>query len=274
MLTLPGGRSVGYFERPSFRCCLFCSRAPPSRRGAVVALVMTREGDTILQETTQLRRRHDDLTAECAAVRQKLALLVERRDGFVPTSHLDANKDEDAAEVAGLEDELAEVEHATDVANHERKTYELMIERIRSEEKTYRKDLETIDVHQTAKQADADQLHLMLKDATDVRDGARAELAREDEALSEELGALSDRLKERHARLAAKRAMSAEHEEKTSNSCRRLEREKAQAVSRREQVVAVGSLENEREEIGRLQVRPAHLHALTQPPSYDPLRGR
>ena len=99
---------------------------------------MTREGDTILQETTQLRRRHDDLTAECAAVRQKPALLVVRRDGFVPTSHLDANKDEDAAEVAGLEDELAEVEHATDVANHERKTYELMIERIRSEEKTYR----------------------------------------------------------------------------------------------------------------------------------------
>ena len=111
------------------------------------------KADAIVQETTQLRIRHDSLKAECDAVRQKLEMLIERTNGFVPTSDLDAGKDEDAAEVAGLEDELADIEHAIEVAAHDRKTYELMIERIRLEANTYRKDLETIDMHQTAKQS-------------------------------------------------------------------------------------------------------------------------
>ena len=230
-----------------------------STRGAVsqCALVMaaaaalTPEG--VLTETSQLRRRHDDLTAECNAVRTKLAALVDRTNGFVPTTSLDADKDEDAAEVAALEAELAEVEGSIDVAKHDRRTYELMIDRLLSEEKTYRRDLGELDKHAQVKHSDAGQLQLMVKDATDVRDAARAELAREDEALTEEVRQLSAKLADRNARLAARRHSAAEHAARVAERVRALEREKAEANARREKVVAVGSLEVEREHIAKLQ---------------------
>ena len=116
--------------------------------------------DALTQETAMLRRRHDDLTSECQQCRQRLANLVERTNSFIPTSELDAGKDEDAAEIAGLEDELDEVEYAIAVANHERQTYGLMIERIAAEAKTYKRDMETIDMHKSAKSSDAEQLQL------------------------------------------------------------------------------------------------------------------
>ena len=91
------------------------------------------KAEAIKQETTMLRCRLDTLTNECGALKQKLAQAIERTSGFVPTSELEAGKDEDAAEVAALEAELADVENAIDVANHDNKTYLLMIERIRKE---------------------------------------------------------------------------------------------------------------------------------------------
>ena len=51
----------------------------------------------------RLRRRHDDLNNECAAVRTKLANLVERTSGFVPTRELAAGADEEATEIARIE---------------------------------------------------------------------------------------------------------------------------------------------------------------------------
>ena len=85
-----------------------------------------------------------------------------------------------------------------------------------------------------------------------VRDEARAELTREDEALSEELEALAAKLTEKQNKLAAKRQQAAEHAERTTQRCRQLERERAEATHRREQVVAVGDLTSERDEIARL----------------------
>ena len=131
----------------------------------------------IIQETTMLKRRYDDITSECQATRKKLELALERSNGFISTSDLDVDKDDLAKEVAALENEMEEVEYGIEVANHEKKTYELMIERIRAEEKTYKRDLGTIDHHQTAKQMDAEKLQLIVKDATDVRDGARGGVA-------------------------------------------------------------------------------------------------
>ena len=81
---------------------------------------MTQEA--VLQETVILKKRYDDLSSECIKLRQKLAHLVERTNGFIPTTELEADKDDDAAEIAGLEAELSEVESSTEVANHERKT--------------------------------------------------------------------------------------------------------------------------------------------------------
>lgn len=204
-------------------------------------------------DITKLRSRHDDLTSECNAIRNKLAQLAERIKGFTPTSELDANRDEDAAEIAQLESDLANVEAETDVANHDRRTYGLMIERLRHQETTYRRDLGQIDFQQTAKQSDAKQLYLMLKDATDVRDAARAELAREDEALSEENAQSNARLQEKQQRLAARREAATEHAARVSEKLRQLETERLEAEKRREQMVVVGSLDSEREQIQRLQ---------------------
>ena len=140
-------------------------------------------------EATKLRKRHDEITAECITLRQKLHQMVERTSGFTKSADLSAGANEDAAEVAELEAELADVEAEIDVANHDHSTYGLMIERIRSEEKTYRRDLNEIDFQSSAKQADAKKLYLMLKDATDVRNAAEAELFRQDKTLSLELAA-------------------------------------------------------------------------------------
>ena len=115
-------------------------------------------------EATKLRKRHDEITAECITLRQKLHQMVERTSGFTKSADLSAGANEDAAEVAELEAELADVEAEIDVANHDHSTYGLMIERIRSEEKTYRRDLNEIDFQSSAKQADAKKLYLMLKE--------------------------------------------------------------------------------------------------------------
>jgi regulator of replication initiation timing len=209
----------------------------------------------VLNETVSLKKRYDDLSAECSALRQKLAQLVERTNGFIPTTELEADKDDDAAEIAALEAELAEVEAATDVANHEHKTYHLMIERIRGEAETYRRDLSQLDMHVSAKHSDSEQLQLMLKDATDVRDAARSELLKEDEALSVELAALAQRLSEKQEKLSARRQQASEHEARTSEKVRGLEREKAVAALREQKIreSSIGSLDSEREQISKLQ---------------------
>ena len=124
--------------------------------------------EAVKADTVVFKKRYDDLTAEAQALRQKLAQLVERTNGFIPTSELEADKDDDAAEIAALEAEVTDLEGQTDVANHENMTYHLMIERIRSEAETYRRDLGEIDSTSSAKQSDAAQLQLMLKDATNV----------------------------------------------------------------------------------------------------------
>ena len=147
---------------------------------------------------------------------------------------------------------MEEVERATEVADHEHKTYLLMLERIRGEQITYRRDLHKIDAHHVAKQSDASQLQLMVKDATDVRDGARAELSREDERLTDELAALAARLTEKQAKLAAKKQTAAEHAVRHQERCRQLERERTEAIARREQSVSVGSVDAERDEIARI----------------------
>ena len=202
--------------------------------------------DSVLMEITQLRQRKDNLTAECAAVKQKLHQMSERTNGFTPTSQLDASNDEDAAEIAALEEEVADIETQTDMANTDCKTYELMIERIRGEEKVYRRDLSEIDFHGSAKQSDAKQLQLMLKDAVDVRDAARAELARADETLADELAAMMTRLQEKQAKLAQRRQAAAEHATRTSEKLRALEAERAAAAAKKDQMVPVGSIEQVR----------------------------
>ena len=200
-----------------------------------------------------MRKRHDDLVAECSALRQKLHQMVERTGGFTQTSELSAGADEDAAEVAQLETELADVEAEIDLANHDRRTYGLMIERIRGEEKTYRRDLNDIDFHQSAKHADSEKLHLMLKDATDVRDAAYADLSRQDEALSRELQAQVEKLQAKRDKLAARRKAAADHATRTSDKLRALEASRQEALSRKDGLASVGSLEAEREGIARLQ---------------------
>ena len=227
--------------------------APASAPATAPAAAPSREH--ILNETVTLKKRYDDLSAECSALRAKLAQLVERTNGFIPTRELEADKDDDAAEIAGLEKELAEVEAATEIANHENKTYHLMIERIRGEAETYRRDLGEIDTHVGAKQSDAQQLMLMLKDATDVRDAARSELLKEDEALSVELAALAQRLAEKTEKLAARRQQAADHEARTSEKLKSLEREKAVAALREQKTreSSIGSLDAEREQISKLQ---------------------
>ena len=75
------------------------------------------EPASVMGDITKLRSRHDDLTSECTTIRNKLAQLAERIKGFTPTSELDADRDDDAAEIAQLEADLAEVEAETDVAN-------------------------------------------------------------------------------------------------------------------------------------------------------------
>ena len=52
-----------------------------------------------------LRKRQGELTAECGALRTKLSQMVERTTGFTPTVELSADADDDAAEVAALEEE-------------------------------------------------------------------------------------------------------------------------------------------------------------------------
>ena len=130
-----------------------------------------------------------------------------------------------------------------------------MIERIRGEAETYRRDLGEIDTHVGAKQSDAQQLMLMLKDATDVRDAARSELLKEDEALSVELAALAQRLAEKTEKLAARRQQAADHEARTSEKLKSLEREKAVAALREQKTreSSIGSLDAEREQISKLQ---------------------
>ena len=61
----------------------------------------------IRQETQLLRRRYDDLTSECSAMKKRLAVVIERSQSFVPTSELDVDKDADAAEVRLAMDERA-----------------------------------------------------------------------------------------------------------------------------------------------------------------------
>ena len=58
-------------------------------------------------EATKLRKRHDEITAECITLRQKLHQMVERTSGFTKSADLSAGANEDAAEVAELEAEHA-----------------------------------------------------------------------------------------------------------------------------------------------------------------------
>jgi chromosome segregation ATPase len=211
--------------------------------------------EAVIGETMVLRKRYNDLTNECRDAKARLAQMVERINGFIPTSALEADKDDDAAEIATLEEEVQDVESAIDVANHEHKTYELMIERIRSEEKTYKRDITDLDTYASAKQSDATKLQLMLKDATDVRDAARAELQREDEALSVELQALSQKLADKNAKLEQRRQDAAEHESRTEERLRGMERDIKKATRRREQIMSTGveSVDVERAHIAKLQ---------------------
>ena len=209
--------------------------------------------EDVLRHIGKLRKRHDDLTAECQVARMKLHQLKERTNGFTPTADLDANKDEDAAEIAVLEAELADVLAQTDVANHDARTYALMIDRLHEDEKTWRRDLNEIDIHTTAKRSDSRQLHLMLKDAIDVRDAAKAELQREDESLSEEIAAHTAKLEDKQAKLNTRRRAAAEHAKRTEEKLRALEAQRDEAIARREQIASVGSFEDEREKIAKLQ---------------------
>ena len=205
-------------------------------------------------EATKLRKRHDEITAECITLRQKLHQMVERTSGFTKSADLSAGANEDAAEVAELEAELADVEAEIDVANHDHSTYGLMIERIRSEEKTYRRDLNEIDFQSSAKQADAKKLYLMLKDATDVRNAAEAELFRQDKTLSLELAAQAEKLRAKREKLQGRQQAAAEHAARTAEKLRALEAERLDALSRNEHLTSVGSLDDERDRIAKLQL--------------------
>ena len=48
-------------------------------------------------EATKLRKRHDEITAECITLRQKLHQMVERTSGFTKSADLSTGANEDAA---------------------------------------------------------------------------------------------------------------------------------------------------------------------------------
>ena len=72
--------------------------------------------ESVKMETMLLRKRYNDLSSECKAAQDRLGALVERVNGFISTEEISAGKDVDAAEIAGLEAEVEEVEAATEVA--------------------------------------------------------------------------------------------------------------------------------------------------------------
>lgn len=135
----------------------------------------------------QLTDRANELNNSIRRTRDQLHQLHERSQMFVPTKLLSAKEDDDAADVKRLEEEVESKEEELWEAALTRKTYELISKRLRGQGQEYARNLEAIDHHAKAKEKDATELALMLKDACDVRDAARAELAKASEKKAERL---------------------------------------------------------------------------------------
>ncbi len=159
--------------------------------------------DAISHEIAALRRRRDDVHNAALAAREKLASLASR-DRFVPSADLAATADEGSPEVDRLEAELEEVERLTDEAHLERATYELMVRRLREEGTTWRRELGALDRHARAKRQDADNLSHMLRDASDVRDAAQAELTNLEHEIADEIAFARSQLGERQGKVCGR----------------------------------------------------------------------
>lgn len=156
---------------------------------------LTPEG--VEQELVKLRKRHDQLLNECSAQQKALSSIQERSKAFVAVESLDSVRNDDAIELDRLEDEVDDCEEQLVKAAKTRKTYELLINRLRDEGKHFGRDLEELDRHARVKEQDATQLALMVKDASDVRDTARNELARATERKVAEIQELEAKVRPR-----------------------------------------------------------------------------
>ncbi|KAL1511641.1 hypothetical protein AB1Y20_004933 [Prymnesium parvum] len=201
----------------------------------------------------QLHDRADELSNEIRRSRAQLHALYERQQMFVPSETLAENVDEDAKEVAQLEREVERHEEELWEASLTRKTYELIIKRLRDEGQVFSRDLGIIDHHAKAKEKDATELTLMLKDACDVRDHARTELAKATEKKEERLRQHEAQLHERRRKLKLRHAAAEAHERRCEEMKQMLIDQREEALHRRDTTVDLGSLEAEREQIAQYQ---------------------
>eukprot|EP00966_Prymnesium_polylepis_P028178 651435-Prymnesium_polylepis.1 len=93
----------------------------------------------------------------------------------------------------------------------------------------------------------------MVKDAYDVRDTARAELAKATEKKEERLRQHEAQLHERRRKLKLRYTAAETHERRCEEKVAQLGAQREEAHRRRGMTVDLGSLEAEREQIGQYQ---------------------
>ena len=162
-----------------------------------------------------LRKRYDELHSDCAKTRTKLDVLRKRTTSFVNTEELDASRHADAAEIERLEYDVCCVLNAARDTYERRKTYEQIIKRLKEEGTTYWRELGQIDHTSRAKEHDFKLLQLLLKDARHVRDVAKQELSKVDDAVAEERRQRQRALQERRRKLELRQESALGHERRT-----------------------------------------------------------
>eukprot|EP00967_Tisochrysis_lutea_P134435 scaffold237477_cov31-Tisochrysis_lutea.AAC.1 len=78
------------------------------------------------QELMQLCKRTDAVVNECNKAKEKLEQMRRRTSGFVHAEDLDASRDGQAAIIAGMEEELADVMQQIRESFIQRKNYEVV----------------------------------------------------------------------------------------------------------------------------------------------------
>jgi len=206
-----------------------------------------------------LQKRHDELVSECSRSRHKIDTLRKRAATFENKDDIESSRNGDGVEIAQLEVELEEVTAASRDMYIQRKTYEQIVHRLKEEGTGYWHELGQLDQTQKAKEHDFSLLQLMLKDASHVRDVAKQELTKVDEAVAEERRQRHRALQERRRKLETRQEAARAHERRHNARLEAMTAERLEAQRRSNVAVTANSLEAEREQIAHFEAQFAQI---------------
>ena len=210
------------------------------------------------KQLSNLKRRHDDLNSECVLIRSRLILVSDRKERFLSKEDLDMAAS-GTKQIERLHAELEELNSAARSVYSRCMTYQQMINRLKAEGRTYRSDL--CDLYSTSKTKghDCQILQLMLKDASRVRDMARTDLNRSQEAVTEQMRRRQNYLQEHRRKLDAQLEASDEHDKESVARSEAVLAQREYTTSVNSDEESEYSIVEEREHIFRFEAQLAQI---------------